>query len=123
MSCDDFDPPKLYLEQKRKARKNHTCYECRGLIQKGESYMYYKGLWDGDFCEFKHCLDCSSLIQQAQKKDSECGCFMFGEVESYIYEIERGNKEMPLTDAFRANRERRLELRKQVDGFLKKMEG
>lgn len=51
----------LYYERKRKARKDHKCYECGRRIRKGEKYTVVTGCWDGTFDEFKMCNYCTWL--------------------------------------------------------------
>lgn len=54
--------PNFYTVTNPKARKEHKCCECRGVIQKGERYQNYAGHWnDSGFGEFKTCSDCEQL--------------------------------------------------------------
>lgn len=46
-----------------RARKTHTCGECRRQIEAGESYLYITGVWDGDFHAHKLCRDCQSVVE------------------------------------------------------------
>jgi hypothetical protein len=67
-SCDvgvDFDEgPEFYTEKIIKARKQHKCNECRGMINKGEKYERVTGKWDGNVSTYKTCLDCLSIRKQ-----------------------------------------------------------
>jgi len=45
--------PEVMTEEIRKARKAHRCCECGGKIAPSDTYEYVKGLWDGDWSEFK----------------------------------------------------------------------
>lgn len=45
----------------RTARKKHKCGECRALIQPGEKYEDYVGVFDNDIFKQKTCTDCLSL--------------------------------------------------------------
>ena len=50
-----------YNEKIRKARKEHKCCECLGVIQKGEKYHYGSGIGEDGPESYKFCLDCYSL--------------------------------------------------------------
>lgn len=54
----------FYMLTKRKAKKSHKCCECRGIINKGETYNYHFGIWDGECCSFKVCNDCENLRKE-----------------------------------------------------------
>jgi len=56
----DYDSPKVYTITNPKARKEHRCCECRGVIQVGEIYERYTGIWD-EPDTFKTCPDCVAL--------------------------------------------------------------
>lgn len=46
--CDyGADPAEAWKEVRRKARKDHRCEECRGLIRRGSTYTYVSAIWDG----------------------------------------------------------------------------
>lgn len=45
----------------RVARKKHICNYCGGVIEKGETYDYYKGVFDGDVFEWKSHLACQRV--------------------------------------------------------------
>lgn len=59
--------PDAYGVNTRKARKNHKCCECRGLIKAGESYFYHHGVWDGQGRSFKMCPECNQLMIDINK--------------------------------------------------------
>ena len=52
------ESPKCYTVTSPKARKEHRCCECFGVIQKGEPYERYSGIWDYA-ATFKTCSDCA----------------------------------------------------------------
>jgi len=58
MACFCEDPADGWNEQRRKARKEHVCYECNGKINKGDEYMVVSWCragegWDSvKVCEF-----------------------------------------------------------------------
>ena len=63
--------PTLFEEKDVKARKEHTCYECRLPIPKGVTYKRAKGLWDGDWEEYKMHPECHDKLLEIQ--DGEFG--------------------------------------------------
>ncbi len=52
---------KYSLMKTRKARKEHKCCECHGVIQRGELYHYHHGIFDGNPVHYKVCDDCEVL--------------------------------------------------------------
>lgn len=64
--------PQCYRLVKRKARKDHKCCECRGLIPKGESYNYHSGIWNGEPESYKVCVDCDALREKIR---NECDLY------------------------------------------------
>ncbi|HEX7767092.1 MAG TPA: hypothetical protein VF443_10285 [Nitrospira sp.] len=64
--CDD-DGPEAFCEVTRKARIEHRCCECRGVIAPGQTYEYASGIWDGDPRAFKTC----SLCVEARKQHAD----------------------------------------------------
>jgi len=54
----DYDPSDVWDERKRKARKEHVCYECREKIEKGDEYVYITSLSDGSWWHYKICEYC-----------------------------------------------------------------
>lgn len=64
------------------ARKEHRCGECGKLINKGEKYELYRGVWEGEIhCE-KTCLDCVTLREAFYTK----GGYMFGNIKDAVRE-------------------------------------
>lgn len=67
-SCDasinDAEYPEVFKKKIRKARKKHSCNECRRSIYPGEEYEHCSGKWDGAFETYKTCIDCLSLRDQ-----------------------------------------------------------
>jgi hypothetical protein len=53
--------PDVYNEVIRRARKEHKCCECRGVIQKREFYQYVSGIWNGEADSYKTCIDCVKM--------------------------------------------------------------
>ncbi len=48
----------------RKARKEHRCDYCGGIIKKGEAYDWSKNIYDGILYEWKSHEKCSFLCEQ-----------------------------------------------------------
>lgn len=67
MCVCDYDGPELFTRIERKARKIHKCYECRKEIKPGDEYSCHKGLWDGQWDEFKICEACQDLSDSMQE--------------------------------------------------------
>lgn len=85
--------PQAYDHITRKARKDHRCCECRGLITKGETYEYHSGVWDGRPDSFKICSDCNVLRFQENMRISREGWgredeIYLGGLGEYIVESE-----------------------------------
>lgn len=77
MSCD-WDPATVYVSVKRKARKSHTCCECRGKIAVGETYELVTGLWEGSWSTFKTCPDCLPVRCALAATEDSCGGYLHG---------------------------------------------
>lgn len=62
-SCDiwDDDLPDVYNRKIRKARKQHTCYECWKPIEPGDRYEYVSLLFDGEWGEYHTHLSCAGI--------------------------------------------------------------
>ena len=52
----------MYL---RKARKAHTCYECKEHIPAGGKYHLYTGLHEGKWYSYKICIPCEFRRHEA----------------------------------------------------------
>ncbi len=59
---DMSEIPSCFTQVNRKARKDHKCCECFETIQKGETYSYTSGVWDGTGQSFKQCTNCHEII-------------------------------------------------------------
>ena len=68
----DCEMPTVFNESKRKAKKQHTCCECDRFISKGESYFMLQGLWDGQWRNYKQCVDCHEIGNKYQDETREC---------------------------------------------------
>ena len=99
--CDcDLEPPTVFRETKRKARKDHKCNDCRGRIVAGETYTETFGVWDGDARRFKRCADCDEFISWAHTQD-DCLCLEVGDVLNSTLESFADRGEQPLLNECR----------------------
>jgi hypothetical protein len=80
----DGDDNDFYRERMPKARKEHVCCECKGVINIGEQYQYASGKADGDMWQAKTCALCCEI-----RKSLVCGSWVFGalwdEIENHIF--------------------------------------
>lgn len=63
--------PSVYGCDHPKARKQHQCCECRGIIPIGETYNKHHGIWDGSADTFKVCVDCDNLREEIDKDERD----------------------------------------------------
>lgn len=77
-SCD-YDAPEFYNKSEPRARKQHRCDECGGVISPGESYEYVSGKWDGWFSQFKTCGRCRDIRTWTQN-NVPCLCWAHGDM-------------------------------------------
>ena len=75
MCSIDGDPPSFYREERRKARKVHTCEECGRQIEAGERYRFVSGMWNGHVGEHKACAHCDAAQRLLVK---HCDGYMLG---------------------------------------------
>ena len=95
--CDcDYNPPTLFIQSERKARKEHKCCECKSKIVKGETYVYTVGVWDHEFDSFKQCLACCELSARIEN-ELECppcyGQLISAMQDSDLISYDRPNKQ------------------------------
>jgi len=69
--CYWDNPPAFYDRRIVKGRKEHKCDECLRVIEKGEEHEYAKGVWEGDFSDFRTCQTCLDMIKEI---DLHCYC-------------------------------------------------
>lgn len=65
------DMPEVFTRTRPTARKEHRCYECTGMIQKGEKYVRNQGLWSGEWDTFKVCTDCEETRAVVDRDEKE----------------------------------------------------
>jgi hypothetical protein len=73
----DYDAPEFYHREIRKARKEHKCEECPGVIRPGDKYEHVRGKWDGYVDSFKTCERCVE-IRTWVKNNVPCLCWAHG---------------------------------------------
>jgi hypothetical protein len=81
----DYDAPRVYNASLRKARKQHKCFECRGVILPSETYEYVFGVWGGDMSDFKTCSHCVDLRTWV-KNNLPCVCWSHGNLHADLSE-------------------------------------
>lgn len=92
-SCDSYSYP--YFERKRKARKEHACYDCSYKIQPGEPYTAVGGLCEGEWWHGAICSRCMSLLEWV-KAHIPCVCVSFGNMREELTEIcQEASREAP----------------------------
>ena len=82
----DWDPAEAYCKTTVVARKRHSCSECFGWIEPGESYERVWGKWDGSQDTFKTCPDCLAL-RDWTKAHVPCFCWQHGSLRDDAREV------------------------------------
>ena len=85
----DLEMPEAYREKVRKAKKDHICSDCRGIIKCGETYNYISGIWDHTPASYKRCMDCEHLrceINDDSPYNDSCDGIALGHLYSYLLE-------------------------------------
>lgn len=87
INMGDYESLSFYNEEIRKARKTHTCTECRRVIKPKEFYQYVSGKWEGIISTHHTCSHCLVVQKWLQK---ECGGFLFEglleDIQEHFYE-------------------------------------
>lgn len=60
---NDCDTYALYETKMRRANKHRVCDECSRQIERGETYRYAKGLYDGRWEHHAMCAHCSAAAE------------------------------------------------------------
>ena len=82
----DCDIPEFYDETYPRAKKEHRCCECYGIIKAGERYARCVGKFDGAiFSEAQHtfCRDFGAEVNRAWGDDGKC-FIAFGDINNSI---------------------------------------
>jgi hypothetical protein len=80
------DHPQAFRAVTRKARKDHCCTECGGLIAKGTEYEYHSGIWDHQPSSEKLHLDCNKLFNDVMRSDPYNDCLPYGSLYEAVGE-------------------------------------
>lgn len=82
-----FDPADKVLQDKMvKARKEHTCTNCKGPILPGTQYRRAVGIIEGEIHECKYCAECcAAMVQELKDLDDES-------IEHIVYHFEERRK-------------------------------
>jgi len=78
---DAHDNPEFSKQAIKKARKQYRCIECGELIQKGDTYHCFSGIWDGQWDHMRTCIPCAQIRNDL----FSCG-FIFGEMREHFLE-------------------------------------
>lgn len=84
------DPPEVFREKDRVARKPHECCECRQTIEAGTVYSYASGVWEGQGESYKTCKPCYAMRQLVQ--DWLCEYPPFGDLREWVTETVKDDK-------------------------------
>jgi len=74
MCYDSDEPADIWECEERRARKEHTCTECRKVIPVKGWYKYYTWLSDGHWSHAKICEDCIILTAYLYALERSEGC-------------------------------------------------
>ena len=80
------EQPQAYTIKEPTAKKEHRCCECRGIIQAGEKYHLFSGVWDGSGATFKTCAECEQLRSDVAATVHRDEYPAFGELYEYVFE-------------------------------------
>lgn len=84
-SCDFDFYYQVYNQVKRKARKEHCCYECNMKILRGEVYEYTTGIYEGSVDVYHTCAMCTELKEWV-KIQIPCFCYCHGQIHEMATE-------------------------------------
>jgi hypothetical protein len=73
--------PSAFKEEKRKARKEHICEECKLPIRPGTIYVYTSGIWDRRPDSYAQHVECRDLL--LDHPDDE-GCWQYGTLDEAL---------------------------------------
>ena len=65
---DMGEQPSCYTHAQPRAKKEHKCCECHGMIPPGETYHRISGVWDGTAETFKRCSVCHEIAEEIDKR-------------------------------------------------------
>lgn len=61
----DGERPSVDTSRWRRAAKRHACCACLETIPVGARYWSLRGLWDGSWQTFRHCVRCDAIWENA----------------------------------------------------------
>lgn len=67
--------PQAFWSETPRARKDHICCECRGVIKAGEKYERVRGIWAGEADTFKSCFECAAIRNEFNQSARLSGCY------------------------------------------------
>ena len=112
--CDCLDYlPAFYRKDTPVARKSHVCSECGGAIKVGQKYEIVVGKWGGEFCRFKTCATCMSVMSRMMDEGVYCVCYgtIFEELGEWIGETGNDWPELAIADADKRRMDRLADAR------------
>lgn len=59
-----MDVEGYFTSRHRKAAKEHVCPECKGIIKKGDKYLFSTLFYEGGIQNSKMCASCESIVYQ-----------------------------------------------------------
>jgi hypothetical protein len=81
--CWDYDPPSVYRDETRRAKKPYKCCDCGAAINPGDEHHYIFGVWDGFAQSFRMCALCMDMRRQC-----EFACEPLSQLADAVYECE-----------------------------------
>ena len=91
----DWEPPSVFHEERRTARKEHKCGECSRIILPGEKYEHVWGVWEGRGETHRTCSRCLALRDYVQAS-VPCFCWLYGDMPNFAMEaLSEYGRELP----------------------------
>lgn len=81
------EPCECFGDSLRKARKDHRCEECGGVIPAGSTYAYGSGIFEGRPFSIKRHHECAVLYNDCCRRVGQDECPAFGELAEWLNEI------------------------------------
>lgn len=79
------EPPTCWKAFTPTARLRHRCCECKGVIEPGERYHGFSGVWDGEGQSYGTCVDCEK-IRAEEQSGMDGDCIAFGYLLEHVIE-------------------------------------
>ena len=84
----DYESPRVFHDETRKAVRPHKCGECGRRIQTGETYEHVWGVWDGVSSHHKTCLHCRGFREYV-RAHVPCFCWLYGTMREDALQVLR----------------------------------